>query len=73
MDRIIQTALAKRPGLETTTLALGARRRHRGAAGSLPLCRTESRVRARSYFFSPLTSALKSAPGRNFGTEDFGT
>src|SRR5216683_7395635 len=25
------------------------------------------------YFFSPLTSALKSAPARNFGTEDFGT
>jgi D-alanine-D-alanine ligase len=51
IDRIIQTALRKRPGSRLP-----------GFAGD--------------YFwpgFSPLTRALKSAPGRNFGTELLGT
>ena len=52
VDRIIQTALRKRPGLRLVFPPWNW-----------------------LYFlgFSPLTSALKSAPGRNLGTEDSGT
>jgi D-alanine-D-alanine ligase len=57
VDRIIQTALRKRPGLR---LALAGPQTAGCGCG---------------YFlgFSPLTSALKSAPARNLGTEELGT
>ena len=78
VDRIIQTALRKRPGLR---LAL-ARRVRRSADGrgrrpesSPDAARGRCAAAPLGYFlgFSPLTSALKSAPARNLGTEELGT
>jgi hypothetical protein len=91
VDRIIQTALRKRPGLR---LALARRvgwsRSLVGLACRARWCADGRRRRPGSspdaahgryaaaplgYFlgFSPLTSALKSAPARNLGTEELGT
>ena len=95
VDRIIQTALRKRPGLR---LAFARRVRSSGwlvafacrAGLSRSLVRRRPRAASRvfpdaargrcaaaplGYFlgFSPLTSALKSAPARNLGTEELGT
>src|SRR6478736_577603 len=72
VDRSIQTALRKRPGLR---LALAPDTAAGGTPG-LPRVPPAAVTRVDSaYFlgFSPLTSALKSAPGRNLGTEDAGT
>ena len=90
VDRIIQTALRKRPGprLPDHSREAGgrpgdswtaARFAARGAVTSLLLCFSASLLLLLCpafYFspgFSPLTRALKSAPARNLGTEDFGT
>jgi len=62
IDRIIQTALRKRPGPRLPAPRLPARRGGPGVAAGYFLAG-----------FSPLTRALKSAPGRNFGTELLGT
>jgi D-alanine-D-alanine ligase len=73
VDRIIQTALRKRPGLR---LALaGAQTAAGGVQGFPGCCPRPLRCCAVAYFlgFSPLTSALKSAPARNLGTEELGT
>ena len=94
VDRIIQTALRKRPGLR---LALarrspagsrsaggprlagarlaGARQTAAGGVQGLPRMPPAAVVAPLGYFlgFSPLTSALKSAPARNLGTEELGT
>ncbi len=73
VDRIIQTALRKRTGLRLASA------RPRTAAGGVqgpPPDAARGRCGALlGYFlgFSPLTSALKSAPARNFGTEELGT
>ena len=81
VDRIIQTALRKRPGPRLPDPA-GKRAAVQVIPGRppallpvvpllLPLASTSC-----FYFspgFSPLTRALKSAPARNLGTEDFGT
>jgi D-alanine--D-alanine ligase len=56
IDRIIQTALRKRPGLRLPPAAVSLAQGFYLPPG-----------------FSPLTRALKSAPARNLGTEDFGT
>ena len=88
VDRIIQTALRKRPGLRLA-LARGAwlvapgssrllvRRRPRAASRVLPRMppAAVALLRLSGYVlgFSPLTSALKSAPARNLGTEELGT
>ena len=87
VDRIIQTALRKRPGLRlafarrVSLAALACRARWcadgRGRRpGSSPDA-AHGRYAAAplGYFlgFSPLTSALKSAPARNLGTEELGT
>jgi D-alanine-D-alanine ligase len=83
VDRIIQTALRKRPGLR---LAPGSSRLARRACWSadgrgrrpgfsrIPPAAV-ALLRPLGYFlgFSPLTSALKSAPARNLGTEELGT
>jgi D-alanine-D-alanine ligase len=63
VDRIIQTALRKRPGLRLSSWCRDGRGRRPRPCGLV------------LYFlgFSPLTSALKSAPARNLGTEDAGT
>jgi D-alanine-D-alanine ligase len=82
VDRIIQTALRKRPGLRLTRRLpgrpAGPAPAHTAAGGVQGAPRRPPAAGTRvacGYFFgfSPLTSALKSAPGRNFGTEDFGT
>ena len=76
VDRIIQTALRKRPGLR---LAAASRVAPDTAAGGAPGAprRPPAAVCGCGcgYFlgFSPLTSALKSAPARNLGTEELGT
>jgi D-alanine-D-alanine ligase len=73
VDRIIQTALRKRPGRR---LALaGAQTAAGGVQGFPGCCPRPLRCCAVAYFlgFSPLTSALKSAPARNLGTEELGT
>ncbi len=73
VDRIIQTALRKRTGLRLASA------RPRTAAGGVqgpPPDAARGRCGALlGYFlgFSPLTSALKSAPARNLGTEELGT
>jgi D-alanine-D-alanine ligase len=69
VDRIIQTALRKRPGLRLALVPLA-----RPARSSRSLVRRRPRAPL-GYFlgFSPLTSALKSAPARNLGTEELGT
>jgi D-alanine-D-alanine ligase len=87
VDRIITTALSKRPGLRLSGLRLSGLRLS-GPAGSrpadaaaggvqgvFPRCRPRPLASAVAGYFglSPLTRALKSAPARNFGTEDFGT
>ena len=79
VDRIIQTALHKRPGLRLA-LARRAPAGPRTAAGGvqgspwMPPAAV-ALLRPSGYFlgFSPLTSALKSAPARNLGTEELGT
>jgi D-alanine-D-alanine ligase len=71
VDRIIQTALRKRPG-RAGWFADGRGRR----PGSSPdAARGRCAAAPLGYFlgFSPLTSALKSAPARNLGTEELGT
>ena len=91
VDRIIQTALRKRPGLRLAfarrvrsprwLVALACRARWcadgRGRRpGSSPdAARSRCAAAPLGYFlgFSPLTSALKSAPARNLGTEELGT
>ena len=91
VDRIIQTALRKRPGLRLAfarrvrssrwLVALACRARWcadgRGRRpGSSPdAARGRCAAAPLGYFlgFSPLTSALKSAPARNLGTEELGT
>jgi D-alanine-D-alanine ligase len=72
MDRIIRTALAKRPGLRLSPYPQHAD----GAKGTLERNRWRHRHVTDGYFFLVLvllTSALKSAPARNFGTEVAGT
>ena len=81
IDRIIQTALRKRPGPALAAMIAAVRCRGRGrrrgqSGGRLATSPVPS---GGGYLpsvllvgFSPLTRALKSAPGRNFGTEDFG-
>jgi D-alanine-D-alanine ligase len=85
VDRIIQTALRKRPGLRLALVALGSRLARRACwsadgrgrrPGSSPdAARGRCAAAPLGYFlgFSPLTSALKSAPARNLGTEELGT
>src|SRR6476646_8312853 len=87
VDRIIQTALRKRSGLRlafarrVSLAALACRARWcadgRGRRpGSSPdAARGRCAAAPLGYFlgFSPLTSALKSAPARNLGTEELGT
>ena len=90
VDRIIQTALRKRPGLRLAVpaacraalagrfpLAVAAGTAAGGVQGLSPDAARGRCAAAPSgvYFlgFSPLTSALKSAPARNLGTEDLGT
>jgi len=89
VDRIIQTALRKRPGLRLALVALGSRLARAwlvalagpqtaagGVQGSPPdAARGRCAAAPLGYFlgFSPLTSALKSAPARNLGTEELGT
>ena len=69
VDRIIQTGLRKRPGLRLAA-AVGLDT----AAGGRRVLPRRPPAAGRYFFgFSPLTSALKSAPARNLGTEDFGT
>jgi hypothetical protein len=77
VDRIIQTALRKRPGLrlalagpQTAALLTAA-----GGVQGPPRTPPAAVVAPSGYFlgFSPLTSALKSAPARNLGTEELGT
>jgi D-alanine-D-alanine ligase len=69
IDRIIQTALRKRPRLRVLrkTAAGGVRA---GPRMPPPLSPTSYFLRSG---FSPLTRALKSAPARNLGTELLGT
>jgi D-alanine-D-alanine ligase len=73
VDRIIQTALRKRPGLRLGPLA--APETAAGGVQGLPRMPPAAVVAPLGYFlgFSPLTSALKSAPARNLGTEELGT
>jgi D-alanine--D-alanine ligase len=95
IDRIIQTALRKRPGLRLTRPRVSPVRGWarswvepgpqvspdagdgRGRrAGKSPLTPPALSLAQGLYLppgFSPLTRALKSAPARNLGTEDFGT
>ena len=74
VDRIIQTALRKRPGLR---LASAGAQTAAGGVQGLPRMPPAAVVLLcpLGYFlgFSPLTSALKSAPARNLGTEELGT
>jgi D-alanine-D-alanine ligase len=74
VDRIIQTALRKRPGLR---LGLADSQTAAGGVQGPPPDAARGRCAAAplGYFlgFSPLTSALKSAPARNLGTEELGT
>jgi hypothetical protein len=75
IDRIIQTALRKRPGPRLPA--------SRPAVPGVPAPARGYGVPARGFWvgpargywpgLSPLTRALKSAPGRNFGTELLGT
>ena len=71
VDRIIQTALRKRPGLRLAAGSSDGRGRRPGFSPDA----ARGRCSALGYFlgFSPLTSALKSAPARNLGTEELGT
>ena len=79
IDRIIQTALRKRLGPRLR--AAGRRRTVPDGGGrrpgQVPRCRPPTMPTCcDSYLLpglSPLTRALKSAPGRNFGTELLGT
>ncbi len=90
VDRIIQTALRKRPGLRLALassrslvaclslacrLLVGPRTAAGGVQGPPPDAARGRCGALLGYFlgFSPLTSALKSAPARNFGTEELGT
>jgi D-alanine-D-alanine ligase len=79
VDRIIQTALRKRPGLRLAFAgrALAGAQTAAGGVQGLPRMPPAAVVLLRplGYFlgFSPLTSALKSAPARNLGTEELGT
>ena len=82
VDRIIQTALHKRPGLRLrpSRPSRPSRRHGRGRRPGYcprrpPAAVAPLRRLACGYFFgfSPLTSALKSAPARNLGTEELGT
>jgi D-alanine--D-alanine ligase len=91
VDRIIQTALRKRPGLRLApgssrpgssrllvrawlVAPAGPQTAAGGVQGS-PRIPPAAVVAPLGYFlgFSPLTSALKSAPARNLGTEELGT
>lgn len=74
VDRIIQTALRKRSGLRLALV--GSQAAAGGVQGSPPdAARGRCAAAPLGYFlgFSPLTSALKSAPARNLGTEELGT
>ena len=82
VDRIIQTALRKRPGLRlalagrpTAARPTSARQTAAGGVQGPPRMPPAAVVAPLGYFlgFSPLTSALKSAPARNLGTEELGT
>jgi D-alanine-D-alanine ligase len=83
VDRIIQTALRKRPGLRLAlarrvwlAALTGSQTAAGGVQGPPPdAARGRCAAAPLGYFlgFSPLTSALKSAPARNLGTEELGT
>ena len=83
VDRIIQTALRKRPGLRLAlarrvwlAALTGSQTGAGGVQGPPPdAARGRCAAAPLGYFlgFSPLTSALKSAPARNLGTEELGT
>ena len=83
VDRIIQTALRKRPGLRLALarrawlVALAGPQTAAGGVQGSPRIppAAVALLRPLGYFlgFSPLTSALKSAPARNLGTEELGT